>query len=141
MAASGIICRGRSASAAMSLLRERRRCPYGYSDFTYSKLPGVPQKYRSEVSPSEDTFWGKARRRGYCIPTLGALRIIESAWVRTKIFRSVPAPPPIRDGAALSPTKCPRLALLASGTSRGPRKSLYLSECEFVPVPNWLMGV
>ena len=57
------------------------------------------------------------------------------------LFRSVPTPPPIRDGAALSPTKCPRLVALSCGTSRGPRKSLCQSECEFAPVPPWLMGI
>ena len=29
-----------------------------------SELLGVPKKYRNEAPPSEDTFWGKARRRG-----------------------------------------------------------------------------
>ena len=38
--------------------------PYGCSGFTYSKFPGAPTKYRSEAPTSEDTFWGKARRRG-----------------------------------------------------------------------------
>ena len=28
------------------------------SHYTYSKLSGVPKKYRSEAPPSEDTFWG-----------------------------------------------------------------------------------
>ena len=29
------------------------------SHYTYSKLSGALKKYRSEVLPSEDTFWGK----------------------------------------------------------------------------------
>ena len=44
-------------------------------------------------------------------------------------------------GTGLYPTKCPRSVKPRSGTLRGPRKSLCLSECEFAPVPNWLMGM
>ena len=64
MAASGIICRGRFLGSDVALTRAPKVPPIGRSAFTYSKFPGVPTKYRSEVSPSEDTFWGTARRRG-----------------------------------------------------------------------------
>ena len=64
MAASGIICRGTFLGSDVALTRAPKVPPYRRSAFTYSKLPGAPTKYRSEAPTSEDTFWGKARRRG-----------------------------------------------------------------------------
>ncbi len=86
----------------MSLLRERRRCPL-----------------KSWGPSGGNDFWGNPQEGVVVFPNLGAVYLIEGVWVRTKIIRSVPTPPPIRDGAAPVP----------------------LRATSHTPVPPWLMGM
>ena len=141
MAASGIICRGIFLGSDVALTRAPKVPPMCTLVLLIRSFPGPPQSTGARHRRARTLFGVKPAGGGCCVSMLGAVCLIEGVWVRTKLVRGVPTPPPIRDGVALSPTKCPRFVALSSGTSRGPRKSLYLSECEFVPVPDWLMGM
>ena len=71
-------------------------------------FPGPPQSTGARHRRARTLFGVKPAGGGYCIPMLGAVCLVESVWVRTKIIRSVlrPALNFFEDGITrLSPQK------------------------------------